>query len=73
MADKTKIEFKNRKIEVSFDRTVQVNQYEPIRLHAGFSADISDNVNLIEAYEEVFIMLENTIDDELTEITGDKL
>lgn len=48
------MKLKNRRITVSVSKKYNLGNYESMQLHAGLSADISDEEDLLEAYQELW-------------------
>ena len=48
------IALKGRKLEVAVSRTINLGDYESMKIHAGLSGEISRRTDLNEAYEQLF-------------------
>lgn len=44
----------NRRISVSMTKTINIGNYESIKLHAGLSIDIADTADLDDEYNDAF-------------------
>ena len=63
---------KNRRIEVSMTRTVNLGNYESVRFQAGLSQDISDDIELDDAYEELWDTVIGQVEDMCSDL-GEEL
>ena len=52
---------KNRRIEVSIVKTINLGNYESLRIGANYSCDISDGDNLYDEYENAWIYVKEQI------------
>jgi hypothetical protein len=57
------IKFTNRTISVSVGRTVGQPNYGSIKWHASITADIPDDADYQEAYDELFDMCTDQVED----------
>ncbi|RKZ98181.1 MAG: hypothetical protein DRQ46_02860 [Gammaproteobacteria bacterium] len=46
--------FKNRRVVVGISKTINLGNYESMRIHTGMEADINDKADVDEAYNELF-------------------
>jgi hypothetical protein len=51
---KRTMKFENQRLTVGVSKTINTGNYESMKIHAGYSADIEDGANLDEAYTELF-------------------
>ena len=45
---------RKRRLEVSIGKTINLGNYESIKIHVGLAYDISNTADLDEAYDELF-------------------
>jgi hypothetical protein len=69
---KYKMEITDRRVWLSIEKTVQLRQYEPIKITAGMSGDIPDNKKAKIFYKEMFEQLKKQIDTDLTNLINDE-
>jgi len=48
------MKFENRRVEVGVSKTINLGNYESMKIHAGISVDVKNNADLDEAYNELF-------------------
>ena len=61
---------KNRRVEVSIGRTINLGDFESLRVCAGLSFDIADNVEMKSSYEEAWGIVETQVGVELKGLTS---
>lgn len=52
---------KNRRIEGALSKTVNLGNYESMKIHVGLSADLIDGENLEDAYDKLFSDVEKQL------------
>jgi hypothetical protein len=65
------MKFKNRRVEVGVSKTINLGNYESMKIHAGYSADIENEADLDEAYTELFEECAKQILEYENQILGD--
>jgi hypothetical protein len=56
-----KFKLKNRRLEVTYSKTVNLGNFESEKIQAGLSADISDLDNLEQAYQDMYNIVEEQV------------
>ena len=52
---------KNKRVEVSVSKTINLGNYESVKIHAGCSEDIPENIEYESAYEDLWNTAMNEI------------
>jgi len=60
---------KNRRIEGSLSKTINLGNYESIKINVGLSADITDKEDLNACYNNLFVEVEQQLLKEIKEVT----
>ena len=71
MGDKPDTVFKNRRVEVAYSKTINTGNFNSERVHAGFSGEIKDDVDIDKAYDEAYKIAEDVMKNELKELKID--
>ena len=58
----------NRRISVEISRTINLGDYNSVRLQYGLEGDIEDKVNIVEEYSKLTIETEEMLTNNLLEI-----
>jgi uncharacterized protein Veg len=53
------------KIQMNFSKTINLGNYENMKLEAGCEKEIAPNKNVKEAYDELYVMLEKEVEERL--------
>ncbi len=59
---------KNTRIEVTIARTINLGDYESMRVQAGLSFDIGSNINLKDEYKNAWYEVENEVESKSKEL-----